>query len=207
MTEEQWLSCADPMLMLEFLSAGGPADERKLRLFAAACSRRVWGRIDALGRAAVEVAEAFADGLAGPGELRGARLACKFAGAGAAWYAAASSPAVAARNAALSAQAGLPLPSEGAAQAALLRDVVGNPFRPAALDPTWLTAGVVALARSAYEERTLPEGHLDLRRLAVLADALEGAGCTDAAFLGHLRGEGPHWRGCWAVDLVRRVTR
>jgi hypothetical protein len=31
---------------------------------------------------------------------------------------------------------------------------------------------------------------------------VERAGCTDAALLGHLRGPGPHVRGCWAVDLV-----
>jgi hypothetical protein len=36
----------------------------------------------------------------------------------------------------------------------------------------------------------------------VLADALEEVGCTDAGLLGHLRGPGPHVRGCWAVDLL-----
>ena len=39
-------------------------------------------------------------------------------------------------------------------------------------------------------------------RLSLLADALEDAGCANADLLGHLRGEGPHVRGCWAVDLV-----
>ena len=39
-------------------------------------------------------------------------------------------------------------------------------------------------------------------RLAVLADAVEEAGGTDAALLGHLRGAGPHVRGCWAVDAL-----
>jgi hypothetical protein len=39
-------------------------------------------------------------------------------------------------------------------------------------------------------------------RLPVLADALEDAGCGDPAVLGHLRGPGPHARGCWVVDLV-----
>src|SRR5258708_1364194 len=41
------------------------------------CARRLWPWIDALGRSAVEVAEGFADGLAGPDELRAARLACQ----------------------------------------------------------------------------------------------------------------------------------
>ena len=58
------------------------------------------------------------------------------------------------------------------------------------------------LARAAYEERELPSGHLDNARLGVLSDALEEAGCTDEALLGHLRGAGPHVRGCWALDLV-----
>jgi hypothetical protein len=39
-------------------------------------------------------------------------------------------------------------------------------------------------------------------RLAVLADALEEAGCDDAGLPGHLRSAGPHWRGCWALDLI-----
>ena len=38
--------------------------------------------------------------------------------------------------------------------------------------------------------------------LPILADALEEAGCTDADILEHLRGSGPHLRGCWAVDTL-----
>jgi hypothetical protein len=87
-----------------------------------------------------------------------------------------------------------------------MRDIFGNPFRPApAVDPAWLAwrGGVVReLARAAYENRRLPEGTLDPARLSLLADALEDARCTDAELLGHLRGPGPHVRGCWAVDLV-----
>jgi hypothetical protein len=84
----------------------------------------------------------------------------------------------------------------------LLRDVLGNPFRPVALDRTCLTADVLALAPAAYEQRILPGGELDAQRLAVLADALEEAGCTCAELLDHLRDPGPHVRGCWAVDAV-----
>jgi hypothetical protein len=50
-------------------------------------------------------------------------------------------------------------------------------------------------------ERHLPSGTLDNSRLAILADALEEAGCTSEEILGHLRGPGPHVRGCWVVDL------
>ena len=58
------------------------------------------------------------------------------------------------------------------------------------------------MAEAAYEQRELPAGTLDPARLTVLADALEDAGCADADLLGHLRGPGPHVRGCWAVDLL-----
>jgi hypothetical protein len=44
--------------------------------------------------------------------------------------------------------------------------------------------------------------HLDGQRLGVLADALEEAGCTDPALLGHLRDRGLHVRGCHVVDLL-----
>jgi hypothetical protein len=88
----------------------------------------------------------------------------------------------------------------------LLRCIFGNPFRPApALDPAslaWQSGAVPRLARAAYEERHLPEGTLDVARLALLADALQEAGCTDTGLLGHLREPRPHVRGCWALDLV-----
>jgi hypothetical protein len=87
-------------------------------------------------------------------------------------------------------------------QSHLLRCVIGYPFRPGSVEPTLLTATVTGLAAVAYEERALPSGELDPRRLAVLADALEDAGCSDPELLGHLRAPGPHVRGCRAVDLI-----
>jgi hypothetical protein len=96
-------------------------------------------------------------------------------------------------------------------QAETLREIFRNPFRPAlAIDPEWLAwrgGTVVRLARSAYGDRRLPEGSLVAGRLAVLADALEDAGCSDAELLGHLRGPGPHVRGCWALDLILSKDR
>jgi hypothetical protein len=50
-------------------------------------------------------------------------------------------------------------------------------------------------------ERLLPRGELDPARLAVLGDALEESGCTSAEVLAHLRGPGPHVKGCVVVDL------
>jgi hypothetical protein len=57
-------------------------------------------------------------------------------------------------------------------------------------------------AQAAYEQPELPAGTLGTTRLVVLADALEEAGCDRAELLSHLRGPGPHVRGCWAVDLL-----
>ena len=89
-------------------------------------------------------------------------------------------------------------------QAALLRDLFGNPFRVVSLNPVWLLRGrgrpwergpVAELAQTVYDQRAF-EG------LPVLADALEEAGCHDADILNHCRGPGPHVRGCWVVDAI-----
>jgi hypothetical protein len=84
------------------------------------------------------------------------------------------------------------------AHAVLLRDIFDNPFLPRAFPRFWSlwNDGLLpALAGAIYQERAFD-------RLPVLADALEDAGCADADLLGHLRGPGPHVRGCWALDLV-----
>jgi hypothetical protein len=52
------------------------------------------------------------------------------------------------------------------------------------------------------KRRGLHSGELDHGRLAVLADALEEAGCDNQEMLTHLRGPGPHVRGCWVVDVL-----
>jgi hypothetical protein len=92
--------------------------------------------------------------------------------------------------------------AEQAVQATLLRCIFGNLFRPVSLDPGWRRPPVVSLARAAYKGRVMPEGTLSADRLAVLADALEDAGCTNPDLLSHLRGPGRHVRGCFAVDLL-----
>jgi hypothetical protein len=64
-TEDEWLGCTDPQKMLEALRASGTASGRKLRLFTCACCRLIWAfPNDDRSRQAVEVAEAYADGLA-----------------------------------------------------------------------------------------------------------------------------------------------
>jgi hypothetical protein len=95
---------------------------------------------------------------------------------------------------------------ESAAVCGLMRDLFANPFRPSpAIEPSvlrWRDATVVCLAAGAYESRLLPSGHLDTARLGVIADALEDAGATEKGLLAHLRGPGPHVRGCWVLDLI-----
>jgi hypothetical protein len=87
-------------------------------------------------------------------------------------------------------------------QATLLRDILGNPFRPIAVHPDWHTADIITLAGAAYGVHLPTAGHLDSDCLPILADALEDAGCSEAAILDHLRSPGPHVRGCWAVDVL-----
>ena len=84
---------------------------------------------------------------------------------------------------------------EASELAAILRDIFGNPFRPVAFDPAWRTSTAVALAEGMYDRR-------DFGAIPILADALQDAGCEDEQILSHCRGDGPHVRGCWVVDLV-----
>lgn len=280
MTETEWLSCADPSAMLS--SARGRLSDRKFRLFACAACRQVWAKLtDQRSRRAVEMAERHADGLATSEQL--ALLA------DAAYRAKPNGPDFTVEDcvgAATCHEAGrfvqhapacfVGLPS--ALQAALVREVAGNPFRPVMLPwrcrecsvpcgpPAagyycvkcgsdeagrcpYVTPTVLSLATVAYQERPgrecdeccegdvgcpdcdgagyyydppyslrrfkckrpdcnegmlvdkcgrcggsgrVEDGSLDPTRLAILADALEEAGCDSEELLRHLRG----WEKC-----------
>jgi hypothetical protein len=252
MTEQEWLARTDPKAMLELLL--GKVSDRKLRLFASACCRRVWLRLkDHCLREAVEISEKFADRNATASELAAAsEIAwntkyqleetesddCDEAGAeadGAEFHAAEvvaqtscnpaddGTPYVframdAAKNAAYAAGYAITeatfstggtyatdearraawrsgWKTEQDEQANLVRDIAGNPFRPVAIDPRWLTSTVTDLATAIYEERAFD-------RMPILADALQDAGCDNDEIIGHCRGPGPHVRGCWVVDLI-----
>ncbi|MDB5306923.1 MAG: hypothetical protein JWO38_1125 [Gemmataceae bacterium] len=85
--------------------------------------------------------------------------------------------------------------AENVILAALFREVFGNPFRPVAADPSWLTSTTVALASGIYRDWAFD-------RLPVLADSLQDAGCENDGVLVHCRSEGLHVRGCWVIDLL-----
>jgi hypothetical protein len=215
MREAEWVDCADPDPMLEFLWGSSKFSERKARLFAVAAARRSWHLIkNVRTRDALEAAERFADGLASWEEYAAAAHAAGFE-AGSVYSDLAVFQAV---NVAVITHnytdddlaTNEVVRSDLAAQADLLRCLIGHPCRPLPVLPPslldWSGGLVRKLAEAAYEERLLPSGELDSARLAVLADALEEAGCTDSEILGHLRGPGPHTRGCWAVDAVLGMT-
>jgi hypothetical protein len=221
MDEEEWLSCTDQLAMARVLSR--ITSDRKLRLFGCACLRRVWHLLfEKQSRAVVEFAERFADGLVSTEEaltvVREARRAARRLPSEATETVRAY---VAAVTISLStppywgstqaawwvAQCGSVQPDEEKeGQALILQDIAGGPFRPVSLDPAWRNSTVVSLAQAAYDNRFLPAGTLDTARLAVLADALEDAGCDNADILSHLRGPGPHVLGCWVVDLLTGRT-
>ena len=80
-------------------------------------------------------------------------------------------------------------------QLLFLRDIFGNPFRSVEIDPRWRTSNVVDLSQAIYQEQAF-------ERMPILADALMDAGCDSEEMLNHCRGDGPHARGCWVVDLL-----
>ncbi len=218
MQEAEWLSSTDPAAMLTLLQHWNEystrptaistyrTSDRKLRLWVEACRAgrddKPWGSYD----------------LDTPSGLR---AACER-------WARCDHQSVMPVN---------PLP----VRAALLRDIIGNPFRLVSLEkcprcdgdgkahgsdrpfewtpekgypgpcpvcdgfrfvrPPWLTRDALRLAQTCYEERG-QDGHLDSALLALLADELEGAGCTDAELLQHLRGLEwcPECQGRSAVD-------
>lgn len=310
MTEQEWLASEDPEAMLSWAKSPNvdPANkaaqceanrrlsDRKLRLFAAACAwnvadaARFCSNVDQFIRNTEQWAET---GQAPPGVRESSDpvdihdRAIDHATGAASW--------------AHYHRGGRTLQELMAAQAALLRDIAGNPWRPVEIAPgcywchgrgrwaqgspdfecpecdgtgkrpcPWLTPTVLSLAQAAYDERVVPcgrcggsgtlldiedfdtdarteescdrchgtgiidDGTLDPVRLAILADALEEAGCGGDV-VAHLRrpancnacdstgigmdeysgtvevpghcprcgGQvGPHYRGCWALDLA-----
>lgn len=203
MTEAEWLACTDPLSMLRHLRAD--LDSRKAMLLVGASMRRVWEALHPDCRAWAEKAEMVAEG-AFPPEVLGddwelvEHFLATHDGVGRC-YAVVTIASGGWEEDYNWEKGDRAWEEERAEQAKLVRDIFGNPFRPATAIPT-ATTPVLSLAQAAYEHRSLPSGHLDPTRLSVLSDSLEEAGCTDEAILSHLRSPGPHVRGCWALDLI-----
>ncbi len=218
MTEADWNESTDPLTLMQYMA--GLVSSRKLRLLMCAWGHDVFPNIlDDASWNAVFVAERYADGSADRSELMAA-----YQDALSAWKSidfewggrhgksirsgkrlqSSKNAADVARHACDPQLCDRAIISplrwrlKGTTQYRLvnhIRDLFGNPFRPVAVDPAWLTSTAVAIAHGIYDDRAFD-------RLPILADALQDAGCENDDILSHCRSEGPHVRGCWVVDLV-----
>lgn len=181
MTEQEWLTGEDPAAMLRVvtphISSTGhaspfgstglrPISDRKLRLFAAACA---WNVADAARFCSnvdqfIRNTESWAETGQAPPGVRESSDPVDI-------HDRAIDHATRAANWALLHRGGRTLQELMAAQAALLRDIVGNPFRPVSIGQDWrpgmpafvrhgwvqgqplLTPTVLSLAHAAYDER------------------------------------------------------
>jgi hypothetical protein len=217
MTESEWLACADPINMLDAVRER--VSRRKVALFACACYRRLWpwlteecqSQVVALERHAADeqqpdlTDDAFGFAIeaakaAGPPSIRGAFDAgCSVMFCG---YFEILCTAMFEEDEETFEET-IADPSfwqEYQIHSRLLRDILGNPFRPVAVEPRWLNwndGTVSQIAQAIYDERAFD-------RMPILADALEDAGCDNADILRHCREPGEHVRGCWVIDLLLR---
>jgi hypothetical protein len=229
MTESDWLACTDPQKMLEYLR--DRASDRKLRLFACACCRRVWHKLsDERCRRTVEVVERIADGQGHVSELDQARnkireICSKGAANRAVWYLAwddaresAKGPAEEELNETIEAlmqhyaEEGDPRDlydqsgeARWLATATVLgcqADLLHDLFGNPFHPPT------LEPVRLSWLDGTFPKlaqviyDERAFDRLPILADALEDAGCDNADILAHCRQPGEHVRGCWVIDRL-----
>lgn len=169
MTEQEWLTSNDPEGMIQHLVGG--ASPRKLRLFA--CAIMVMNQGITRGcLAAVERAEVFADG---EGRLDPLHVGYRY-------IAELPDPVNAARLAVVHY---LDQPEK---KVEIIRCIFGNPFRlpdpRIRWCPPWLfwNDGIIPrLAQRIYYDRNFSD-------MAILADALEEAGCGNENMLMHCRG-------------------
>jgi hypothetical protein len=224
MTEQEWLMSVKPLEMLDWLESRGPVSSRKMILASCAIwhqyvrhwmlrgGSRVSSVVIASSMAITADGIELAEGVADNGTYTKGDVAH-------------NNGVKSLRDTIFS----FPQEEPQKAMANVLREVFGNRFRVVAgvmpLKPIGLTttmhvipsghlpAGttvferplVPPLARSiaegAYANR-IEYGELDPERLLVLWDALEDAGCQSKAIREHLCSPGPHYRGCWAIDLI-----
>jgi hypothetical protein len=223
MTEAEWLTFATQEcgFIWEADCLIPLINERKCRLFAVACCRRIWMYIPhEAAKRLIEAFERAADALVSTDEWRdacedyelpkgesmaekyalSAVVTCRFDKETRLTNTVASYCLATLAPDALLGEKSESRDVEERAQCDLIREIFGNPFRPVAFDPAWLTSDVRLLATGIYDEKAFD-------RLPILADALQDAGCDSDDILNHLRdATATHVRGCWALDLVLGKT-
>lgn len=194
MTEAEWLEFADLFQKLDYLRPC--ASERKLRLFAFACLRRVAvTRPSILDLNELNRIECFADSHSFDAEMHRLRLSLGIRNI---MYLALKPKmsvfaTIRTSDAVLKA---LDYSGEELGHLAdYLREIFGNPFRPVEPDQKWFEGRIQNIGQTIYTER-----RFDAK--PILADAFEEAGCSDAAILAHCREKREHVRGCWVLDLL-----
>jgi hypothetical protein len=233
MTEHDWFASTDALELLEHLYPLRGLDSvqpqsRASRLYLLACARRAWGDLPGVCRAVVRVAERIYHNRAAERRLyeevyplaeelthcRGeadrvnrigrSLVDLGHAESGTVWVESDTDPKSwdgFAHLAYFPFAADTPhyrrVPVELHCTE-LVREVFPNPFSYSPpLERLWRSETVTQLARHAHATG-------DFSSLPILADALEEAGCDRADILEHLRSDGPHVRGCWALELVLR---
>jgi hypothetical protein len=218
MRKKQWLESTNPQAMLRHL--GESVSDRKLRLFSCACCRRAW-RFAKDKRLAplLRLVEDVADGKKKSRDRERARersykitqariddsqqcIAWEMWGALRKEFDRTSCDLGESAAAAFGYEAGKGpefYPAKAAEreqQPVLIREIFGNPFKPATFSAAWRTSTAMTLAKQMYEAR-------EFSAAPILADALQDAGCDSDAILTHLRDtSATHYRGCWVIDLV-----
>jgi hypothetical protein len=208
-----WLTAESPGSLLYNAKQMKVLTSRKSLLFSCGCYRLIWDRISlAAIREAVEMVEERADRKVTWEDV--SRLRYRYprdnpARATVNWYLSLSissllTAKVIPTHVAWQARVALdPQHNEHRAkwehykpQADLVREIIGNPYRPVTFDKAWRTAAVTSIAQASYESR-------DFSAMPILADALQDTGCDSEDVLSHCRDAGRiHVRGCWVVDLV-----
>jgi hypothetical protein len=230
--ESKWLTCEDPTPMLVFLR--DKASERKLRLFAVACCRRIWSLIpDKPGREAVEQAERYADGVVSRQKLAKARQTCsprsyinrplfERDNAWCAMLAVLGSVSNNVMELEVSAMAGAmayagfslidaPELSTTYPQRQKLR-AEEHRYQASLLREIFgnpfrsVTFGPAGLTPAIKSLADAIYLERAFERMPVLGDALEEAGWNSVEVLVHCREPGEHVRGCWLVDALLGKT-
>lgn len=226
MTEAEWHKSDSITTMLQFARAG--TTDRKLRLFAVACCKNVWSFLPKYSRAAVGVAELYADGFATIAQLKEAEQQV-------------SQDAIEAgySDGAIVCGSYVVVKSAWIAAEGTSRSTKGVGWEPTSVPKPFRrkTAEHARVTQREYEvwrqKRFCEQAHLlrdicnpfrrneigvfpstvieftisiyDERRyesMPILADVLEEAGCLDETILAHCRNSDLHTRGCWVIDHI-----